>query len=85
VATTTTTTIIVVLTASFHDNLDQLESECQTILDSAQPSDDGPGGRERQTLKRTKLQLNHHHQRTNIQIFGPDSLPAAQTAVSSKH
>jgi len=36
-------------------------------------------------LGRAKLQLNHHHQQTNIQFFyRPDALPVAQPA-ASKH
>jgi len=49
--------------------------------------DDGGGGDNWTTgaISRAKLQLNHHHQQTNIQFFyRPDGLPVAQPTVS-KH
>jgi len=49
--------------------------------------DDLGGGDNSNTgaINRAKLQLNHHHQQSNIQFFyRPDALPIAQPTVS-KH
>jgi len=49
--------------------------------------DDGSGGDNWTigAISRAKLQLNHHHQQTNIQFFySPDALPVTQPTVS-KH
>jgi len=49
--------------------------------------DDGGGGDSRtaEAVSRAKLQLNHHHQQTNIKFFHrPDALPVTQPTVS-KH
>ena len=48
--------------------------------------DDGGGGDNWITgaISRAKLQSNHHHQQTNIQLFyKPDALPVAQPTVSN--
>ena len=57
-------------------------AERRTIVDF----EDGDGGRDNQELlKSAMLQSNHHHQRTNTQVFyRPDTLSLAQTTVS-KH
>ena len=49
--------------------------------------DDGGGGDNWTTgaISRAKLQSNHHHKQTNIQIFyRPDALPVAQPTVTHR-
>jgi len=48
--------------------------------------DDGGGGDNWTTgaISRAKLQSNHHHQQTNIQLFyRPDALPVTQPTQAS--